>query len=160
MTLKELLAAAKAAVEAGDLEKAKALTEQAKALKAITDLEPVDAPVQRLPFASGGQAETSGTEDLAIKAWYVKKYGEPHAAMTQVAKEIYAGQDYTALTWAKNVDFRRYLRTGYGDPKLSRVILISPAQIMQAVEAGISVAEMKTTMIEGQDTLGGYARAA
>ena len=35
MTLNELFAAAKAAVSAGDLEKAATLTEQAKALKAI-----------------------------------------------------------------------------------------------------------------------------
>lgn len=44
MTLKELLAAAKAAIASGDVEKARELTEQAKALKEIEVLEPVSEP--------------------------------------------------------------------------------------------------------------------
>ncbi len=44
MTFEELIAAAKAAVAAGDLDKARDLTEQAQALKAIGELEPVENP--------------------------------------------------------------------------------------------------------------------
>jgi HK97 family phage major capsid protein len=158
MTLKEMLAAARAAVESGDLDKARTLTEQAKAMKALDELEPAPiapAPVVRLPFGPVDAKADAPTEDPAMKAWTVKRFGEVPIAAAQIAKELY-GQDYHSLLWAKSADFRRYLRTGVGDGRLAKLIIMTPSEIMEAVENSVSVAEMKTTSIEGQDSLGGY----
>lgn len=189
MTLKELIAVARKALEEGDLEKAEELRKKAEALKALDALdqpepapspqpepepkpEPVAAAVkaspapataapqpQRIPFPTTAPAAPPTIDSLAIKSWFVKRYGEPQNAVEHIAKELY-GQEYMALAWAKSADFKRYLRSGHYDPQLSRVMLLTPDQITEAVVTGVPVAEMKATMIEGQDTLGGLAKAA
>lgn len=163
-TIQEFLAAAKTAVLAGNLDVAEKYTKQAQALKAIEDAEvktaapvTVAKSVQRLPFSSEPSAveEPAPQENVAVKTWFTRKFGTLETGVEQVAKELY-NSDYQHTTWAKNVDFRRYLKTGHFDPRLQRVILLTPEQIVEAVASGVLVSEVKATMIEGSDTLGGY----
>ena len=38
----------------------------------------------------------------------------------------------------------------------ARTLLLTPQQIVNAAAAGVTVSEIRATMIEGDDTLGGY----
>ncbi len=153
-TAKEFLEAAKQAVIDGNLTQASTLREQAAALKAIeTDLAAeVPAIPPRPPF---GDADGGKGSSPSVKFWYVKKFGEPDAGFDQIAREIYGG-DYYATAYAKNADFRRFIRTGAYDSRLGRTVMLSHTQIMDAMYAGLSTQEIKATMVEAQDTLGGY----
>ena len=164
-TIPEFVAAARDAVIAGDMDKANGFRAQAEALKALDAIEapaPVATPVPtapvRLPFATkeAAPATKSTGESAAIKTWYNKKYGDLDVAMEAVASELHGGEDYKHMTWAKNADYKRFLRTGVGDPELMHIVLLTPAQIFEGISSGYSVKEMKATMVEASDVLGGY----
>src|SRR5688500_3627882 len=131
MTLAELITAARAAVEAGNLDEAERLTNQARAIKALDVLEtpaPAPEPVAvkstpiRPPFAVVEPVKDETQDDEgAIKSWaakrvYVKKYGEPEAAFDQIANELYpryvvnGGSDYYGFMALKHADFNQYLK--------------------------------------------------
>lgn len=156
-TVKELLDAARAAVLENKLDEAEALKNQAVALKSIEDLTPPPAPEpepQRLPFGDP-QTQDAPKGDPAVKSWYQKKFGELPLAAEQIAKELYS-EDYSQVVWAKNAEFRRFLRTGYAEDRIARQIVLSPTQIMDIAAAGLGVGEIKSTMIEANDELGGF----
>jgi HK97 family phage major capsid protein len=91
--------------------------------------------------------------DLAVKSWYVRKYGEPSRAASQVSKELY-GADLHKVSAAKNADFVHWLRTGKSS--MHRTLVYSGNQIDEMIASGAGVAELKATQIESQDVLGGY----
>lgn len=160
-TLAEILDAAERAALDGKLDEAKALQERASTLKSIQDMKAAQ-PVTRVtrpPFADGNgnddKNEKQPTANAAVKSWYVKRFGELDKATEQLARELYA-DDYQHLTWRKNADFRRFLRTGEYDPALKSLVLLTPGQIMEGVFSGLSIGEIKATMVEAIDSLGGY----
>lgn len=153
----ELKSKAEALILENKIDEATVLVNQAKALKSLEDIQdtPVKAAPVRLPFGDApDEPAPDKTPNASVKTWYVKKYGELPAANQQVADELYG--NFMDVSYRKNADFRRFLRTGYGDPALSKVVLLSPEQIVNAVAAGFSVAELKATQVESADTLGGY----
>lgn len=169
--LEDLVKGAEKAFKSGDFEKATKLAEKAgkmgaaqKAVGSLAELKAETKPlqvktaeIQRLDM-SGGSANPQPVitpDDVAMKSWYVSKYGQTAQGAEQIANEIY-GRDFVKLSWAKHADMRRWMKTGYCERDLERVLLYSPQQIVNAAAFGVSVAEMKATMIEGQDTLGGY----
>ncbi|KPL80230.1 phage major capsid protein [Herpetosiphon geysericola] len=161
MTLQELLAAAKTAIAKGDLDEAAQLTAQAEALEKVQALEvksagnvPAAQPV-RPPFA-GDQPTGDEPAELSasVKMFAIKRFGEIDSACKQVSRELY-GQDYEQIAYDKNRDFRRYIKTGQCDAKLSRTLLLTPAQIAEGAE-DYTVSEVKATMVEASDELGGY----
>jgi HK97 family phage major capsid protein len=165
-TFAEILEAAEQAALDGKVDEAKALQDRAATLKSIQDMKAASKPAgtpARPPFGStedaGEQSGEKGGEDAAqataIKAWYVKRFGEPDKGAEQIAKELY-GQDFKSVTYYKTADFRRFLRSGMYDPKLGSMLLLSPDQIMDIVADGIPVSEIRATMVESRDTLGGY----
>lgn len=153
MGWKETLAAAQAALKLSDLDGGEALIRQAELEKKAESLEAVVDERARLPFPAEAAADAAPPESVAIKSWYVKKYGDEGAAMDQVMDELY-GPGYKHLAWAKTADFVRYIRTGRYDDKLHRAVVYSPAQVAQALADGMSVSELKATQVESQDTLG------
>lgn len=176
MDYKQLIAEARAALEAGDLDQAEALLKKAKLAREADTMEMDDAEekpgdysrqtkaagpaVYRLPM--GGTPSTSGpaSEQTAVKSWYVQRFGTFDAAAEQVLRELYGTRDYAGLTAAKMADMRRYLQHNVADPALERLILLSPRQISLAVQNGVPVngpQSVKATMVEAQDALGGYA---
>lgn len=153
---------ARAAILAGNLDEAETYTKQAKALKSLDDLTPkVDTSV-RPQFGATEPEETpiSSATAMAVKSVYIKKFGEIDAASEQIYKELYGTSNYPMLRAMKMADCNRYLRTGAADPKLQKMVLLAPEQIMAAIVGGVPVSEgnytIKATMIEAQDTLGGY----
>jgi HK97 family phage major capsid protein len=163
-TTKTLIAEAKAALERGDLVAAKTLTDEAKATKAIEDVEASVAAQeaaavksQRLPFGNGDRddAQLDAMTEVAVKTWYVNKIGTPEAELETVMADLY-GRQFKAAMWAKAQDFTRFMRTGQADPRLAKQLMYTPDQIRQYLVDGIDVATLKNVQIESADVLGGY----
>jgi HK97 family phage major capsid protein len=155
MGWKETLVEFDAAIKAEELDKAEGLLKRAdleKRAESMVEVKVAD-PVARPVFDA--PAADAPAESMAVKSWYVKKYGDDGAAMDQVMGELY-GSNYRGLAWAKTADFVRYIRSGHSDPKLHRAVVYTPAQVAQALADGLSVSELKATQVESQDTLGGY----
>ena len=175
-TLPELLAEAEALLTAGKLDEFDAAMKTYNAAKILEDAKIAATPAVksnpkgaiRLPFAASDATLDDGApadgakaaQDWAAKRWYVKKYGELDPALTQIVHELYPNvrdvNDYYRLNAAKSADLNRYLRRGAFDPALSSTVVLTQDQIAEAIMFGNSVSEIKSTMIEAQDTLGGY----
>jgi HK97 family phage major capsid protein len=156
-TVKELLDAARAAVLENKLDEAEALKNQAVALKSIDDLAPPPSPepeVKRLPFGSTESPDQGEEAPAHIKSWYASKYGDFAKGAEQISRELYGG-GYELAAWNKSVSFNRFLRTGVQDQYAS-MVLLTPQQIVNAAAHGLTVAEIKSTMIEANDELGGF----
>jgi HK97 family phage major capsid protein len=113
--------------------------------------QPIDAgdPVE-------DRAGAPGADDSVRTAWYASRFRSVPAGAEQIARELYR-EDYSALAFRKMRDYGRYLRTGeISDHRLARTLLLTPQQIVDAAAHGVTVAEIRATMIEGDDTLGGY----
>jgi len=151
--VKQFVEDARKAIVEGRLDDAQKLTEQAKAMKALEPFDVAAEPV-RLPMGEPAAESQEKETPASIKTWYQKRFGEPSAANAQVAKELYG--DFMALSYAKSQDFRKYVRYGVTEGNLSRQLVYSPNQIVDAVGAGFSVKEMKAAQVESTDTLGGY----
>jgi HK97 family phage major capsid protein len=162
MGYKETLALADAAIKAGTLDEADRLLDTAEREKRAESLAVEAKSViegNRL-LPGTGESMPALTPHPAIKAAYVKKYGELDAGAAQIYKELYGTDDYATLYTMKMADLNRYCKSGYMDPQLSRMVLLAPDQIYAAVLSGVPVSEgnytIKATMIEAQDTLLGY----
>lgn len=157
-TITDYLAQARQAIAAGDLERARQLTEQAKALKAVADVEGETAPRLPAPEPAPASDAAATVQDVAVKSWFARRYGDVDAAIAQIGRELYGhiAPSYEQAAYRKNADFIRWIRTGYYDPVLHRTVLYTPQQLADAVLAGAGVAELKSTQIESQDVLGGY----
>jgi HK97 family phage major capsid protein len=156
-TVKELLDAARVAVLENKLDEAEALKNQAVALKSIEDLTPPPPPepeVKRMPFGNPEGDQPKDEAPAHVKAWYVKKYGDIASGAEQINRELY-GAAYEQVAWQKSVSFNRFLRTGFQD-EFASLVLLTPEQIVNAAANGLTVGEIKSTMIEANDELGGF----
>jgi len=141
---------------ASEVEETKAWS--AKSAGMLPIAVPGVAPAERSDEDSPAQRQEAATK-AASRAWYVKRFGDVPAAAEQIAKELYGeydNGDFSYVAMKKHQDFVRYLRTGEGDRKYSRMLLLTPQQIIDAAADGATIAEIKSTMIEADDTLGGY----
>ena len=161
---KDLAIKALAAAQEGKLEEWKTLNDQAEALRqqatamkasqAIID----EAGQVKMPAALPVGAEPGlpeGDADELKAALNAIRYGEVEPQMAKAMQEIYGG-DYRQQLWEQEKAFSRYLRTGKADKPLTRQFW-GPDDVKSMLVRGLSVQEIKATMIEGQDTLGGYA---
>jgi len=156
LTVSAYVEKARAAIAAGNIDEAEAITRQARAAKALVDLEPKVDPASRLPFADApADAPRETANDIATKSWYARQYGDSGTAMDQVMTELY-GSDHRKFAWAKSADFVQYVRTGRADPQFHRSLVYSPTQVESFLQLGMSVKELKATQVESQDVLGGY----
>lgn len=173
-TLREQLAEAitngKHAVDAGDLDKAREYKSQAERLqesielaKSFDGFAPSPAPV-RPPMPGAGEGTMPNADDSTDEAKHAEavnkavnmlRFGEPEGPQDVVMREIYGG-DYRQRVADETKAFVRYLRYGERERGRGRQtwdIDHVKGMLMQ----GMTVAEIKSTMVEGQDTLGGYA---
>jgi HK97 family phage major capsid protein len=159
LTVSGYVEKARAAIAAGNLDEAETYTQQAKAVKALADLEPKVDPAARLPFGEPVAEKTENTTAMAVKSIYIKQHKNLDETTDQIYRELYGTDNYPALLAAKMADVNRYMRTNRVDPRFEKMVLLSPGQIMAAVMNGVPVAEgtysIKATMVEAQDTLGG-----
>lgn len=178
MTLQEQLAQtiadARQALEAGDVDKGRELRQKAESIKAgIDELNHINglsdaakaAPMRPgLPGAPAGDATLPQAPAGESKAWndvYVTRFGDEDAAM----KAIYAdllGSDYRRVIAAQSAAYAKYLRFGDRDlgqdeRRILRMQIFPQADIKKMLFDGLDLAAIKTTMVEAEGTLGGYA---
>lgn len=116
--------------------------------------QPKQAPAR--PSYVGFEARQPDPKEAAIKAAYIMRYGSDIDDPTSlVMREIY-GDDYRQLALDQEVAFGKYLRYGEESKSLRRQVW-GISHVKDMLSKGISVAAIKATMVEGQDTLGGYA---
>ena len=176
MTLKEQFAAkvaeARAALEAGNLEQGRAFKAEAETMKSalveLDDLETmkagVPAGVMRPPMPGDPPKpapDAGGASSKMFDALYRLRFGEEDATMKSVYEDL-VGADYRQTFYNQNVAFAKYLRGGEAaleraDVHLLKRQIFPSSQIRKMIEEGFDVATIKTTMVEAQGTLGGYA---
>ncbi|MCG3207309.1 MAG: hypothetical protein FOGNACKC_00909 [Anaerolineae bacterium] len=155
----------------GDPEQARELMDAAKALKAKAEvmkeamdfLKASDEPIQDIDFPDDdplfddvdGKADP---ENDVIKAVNVIRFSglegidDPTGVVMQ---EIYDG-DFREHIFNQTKAFGKYLRGKNPERILTRQ-LWTPADVKSMLMSGLGVTEIKATMVEGQDILGGYA---
>lgn len=141
------------------LDEADGLRSQAAAMKrALGIIDEVSEPQLpgELPMGpEGGEPPETGEQDAMTKAINELRFGSLDDPTSLVMREIY-GQDFRQLQYEQTKAYNRYLRTGRGDKILRRQIW-SPEYVKSMLKDGFTVAEIKSTMVEGADELGGYA---
>ena len=166
------LANAKSAYEAGNIEEGdrhKAEAEKfSKAIKGLATLDGIQGDAAKsmrptLPVPNGTQAQSAAPapNDATIKAIYHMRFGEDSAAKSAVLTDLIGG-NYKQQIWDQNAAFAKYLRGGENnldrdDTKLMKSQLFAFEDIQSMIANGYSVAEVKSTMVEAQGTLGGFA---
>lgn len=154
---------AQAKLQAGEVELAKSLVEEAKSLK--TQAELADEIASQKSFYEQADYSTqvpvansngSGSGDELAKALQdirsENQVGEPEA---KILKEVY-GEDYRQRQVDEMKAFTEFLSTGKRHRSYERQRW-GKSVILDMIKTGLSVQEIKSTMVEGQDTLGGYA---
>jgi HK97 family phage major capsid protein len=151
----ELAAAAKAALESGDVAQANDLLAKAKALKATLEFEQELTAGQRLNMPVADAPAQSSGADVALKACYSQQFNgaDLNGDADLVMRDLYG--NYRQEAYAKAASFARFLRTGQMDQYARRVIL-TPQQAMKMVADGQDFSSIKTAQIESQGDLGGY----
>lgn len=182
MTLKEQLAQAianaKAALEQGNLEEGQTYRQQAESLKAAIDemarLEMMALPAEpmRPPMPGVGSGASApapvqpqaGIGEDAMKAFhavYTMRFGDENAEVKAVFTDL-LGREYRQRIYDQYTAFAAYLRSGEGalsreQQTLLRQQVFAPSQIKAMVRDGFDFSTIKTTMVEAQGTLGGFA---
>lgn len=184
MTLQEQLALklteARQAYESGDVEQGDALKADAeklsKSIKALSELTGIETQTKsvlrpQLPgagngaFANGGSDKpaepTEDVESPTVKAVYSMRFGDENAAKQAVLTDM-LGKNYRQTVWDQNAAFAKYLRGGEmaldrDQVKLLKSQIFAFEDIEGMIKNGFSVAEIKSTMVEAQGTLGGFA---
>ena len=143
---------------------AKALIEQADMLKDAKSIEvDLSQPVMpaALPTASTPEvdpAEAKAQDEARFqKSVHVLRYGNDIDDNTSlVMREVYDGDDYRQLNYDQVKAFVGFLRGGEAARILKRQVW-NIGDVKSMLRDGMTVAEIKATMVEGQDILGGYA---
>lgn len=128
------------------------LRERADALKAADDIIEFAGQVIRPDLPTG---DTQPNATKAVDAAHVLRFGSVDEPTDLVMREVYGG-DYRQIAFDQVKAFTRYMRAGVTDRALTRQVWDAD-HVKAMLKDGLTVAEIKATMIEGQDTLGGYA---
>lgn len=160
-TVSDFIKLSREAVLAGDFDNAEKYKQQAVAMKGLDDLTPKVDVSKRLDMGDGTTPVSEASlKGAAMKAWYTQTYGgDITGDVEMVMRDLY-GSDYRQLRYAKAVAFNQWIRTGRCDPRMERLVVYTPEQVMAEIATGASVAELKATQLESQDSSGGLAKAA
>lgn len=175
MTLQEKLAAAlakgRSAIETGDLAAAQAAKQEAEncrdLIKSASDLDELETSTKStpmrpgLPGTSGSQQRPSDSDDASTKAIYTLRFGEESAAKTAVLTDL-MGTQYRQTLWDQNAAFAKYLRSGdrfldRDEYSLLQKQIFPFEHIHEMVKNGFDTKTIKSTMVEAQGSLGGFA---
>lgn len=170
----ELIEKARTALLAGKLDEGQKYRAAAeKAQKAITEMATLDTMIQ-LPGTSQNSAlvrqmaEQSGRQEqpsaaqAAVKAAYVARFGDPDEAVKAILRDMH-GPAYDEAYVNQRHAFQKYLRYGEkqltsDDVKMLQQVVFTPGLVKMALNEGFDyVTSLKATMIEGVNSLGGYA---
>lgn len=179
--LSGLVALAEKALNDGDMEKYAELEPQItetetkiKAAQRVIDAKTLAEPpappkkqvVNPLPLGADEPPEdpdkaVKAAELEALQTIRVLRYGDLDASKAAIAKQVY-GDNYLKMVDDQERAFDAYVR--FGEKAAGRVdFSVLNNQVwhiddtMDMLKVGMNVAEVKDTMIEGTDVLGGYA---
>lgn len=133
------------------------LQERAVKLRAV---EERDAQLQAT-MGVAAQEASAASEDKSFGPTYTLRFGEESKAQEGVLTGL-VGPDYRQQIADQNTAFAKYLR--FGDRALERSEwqllqkqIFPWSQVEYLVKNGMTLAQIKSTMVEAQGTLGGYA---
>lgn len=106
-----------------------------------------------VPVGGVQTAPPTPQEDPVRKAVNILRHGVTDEPTSTVMHEIYGG-DYREILDRAEKGFVDYLRRGGAEQRRQ---LWSPGHVLSMLKSGMTVQEIKTTMVEGTDVLGGYA---
>jgi len=106
-----------------------------------------------------GEAKRAGAPQDTGAALYEARYGEPPRAVKTLARELY-GDDYEGMRLHQWRAINKWFRQGDSGLKAEdwavlRQPILTPSQIEQAVKLGMDLMQVKATLVEASDTLGG-----
>lgn len=166
-TVSDFVRLAREAVLAKDFDLAETYKQQAIAIKGLDDITPKADATKRLDMSGDAGAQDAlekSANAAAMKAWYTQSTGgkDIDGDIDAVLTEMYG--NYRQMRWAKAADFVRFIRSGRSDPRLEKLVVYTPEQVMLELAGGMTVADLKSaqkaTQVESQDTSGGLAKAA
>jgi HK97 family phage major capsid protein len=116
------------------------------------------APV-RVPFEEGDSTPEPEANDVN-KSVYVLRYGEIDSAVKAVAQDLY-GKDYQQKRQGQKDAFVKYLRFGdrhldAGEERSLKTTIMTPEQIRNDIKSDVPFTEMKATLNEASNELGGF----
>lgn len=129
----------------------------------VPDAQQRNSAITRPPysFKAAGDEPESDEATKAINSFYQTRFGDEKAAEKAIFEGA-IGKDYRKTIIEQDAAFGKYLK--YGPDRLSgteKSVLskqIYPLDgILSMVKGGMSVDDVKTTMVEAQGELGGYA---
>lgn len=147
------------------MDEAEALKARAEAMKSASEMKssieepqapaylPVEDEEEEEPQA---KAVNETPESQQYKAVYVHRHGEISPENAPLVKSIYGDVNYYQLNHEMMADFGAYLRTGKASKSLTRQVW-SWDHVSEMLKSGMSPRDIKATMVEGTDILGGYA---
>lgn len=170
-SLATAIASAKTALEQGDVETGQKFRQEAETYKSALDelgrLDAIGQTVMRPPLPGAGAGAVAPLpvkaemESAAFGEVYVTRFGAPEEALKGVMTDL-IGRDYRQTLYDQYGAFAAYLRGGdraidNRQAALLRQQVFAPSQIKGMIADGYDVATIKTTMVEAQGTLGGFA---
>lgn len=166
------------AIDDGDLEEAQKYQQEAQTLKDLIDAEeamkslelPETEPIRPpMPGEGAGALPEPPPDDgdkpvdPFIKSFFVSRFREPAVIEHTVLKDLH-GVDYMQKYWNNRQAFLKYVRYGFDgrtwtqdEANALKEIILTPEAVKTALWRGFdSVATLKATMIESQETVGGF----
>lgn len=174
MTLQEKLAAALAnarkAIADGNVDDAAKFKKEAEdisgLMKSASELDALESSNKSAPMRPGmptNKVEDKIEEDNSgsMKAVYTMRFGDDTVAKTAVLRDL-IGPNYQQTLWDQSASFAKYLRNGENhldreEAKLLKTQVFAFEDISAMIKNGFSVSSIKSTMVEAQGSLGGYA---
>lgn len=153
-------AEAQAKLQNGELEAAKNILAEAKSLKEQADVER-EIMEAKSYYNSPNYRVSPPVEDEAYEPELAKsimtlRNEDVNDTEARILREVYGSGDYRQHNIEEMKAFNEFLRGGKVNPQFTRQRW-SKSVILDMVKKGLSMSEIKATMVEGQDTLGGYA---
>jgi HK97 family phage major capsid protein len=143
------------------MKEADGLKTQAERYKAVEDRDAELKTAEKNAPKDSGAGGKAGNEAPTFKHVYAMRFGDEPEVKVAVMRDL-VGDDYRQFVWDQNAAYAKYLR--YGDMGLDRdeaqllkKQLFPWQQVEALLKAGMTIGQIKTTMVEAQGTLGGYA---
>lgn len=169
MTLQEQLAMkiteARQALEAGDVERGRDLRLEAESIKSALDeldlINGIVSPEPMRPPLPGSTGTSSAAKSADVDLFYTSRIKDEPDVVKSVYKGI-LGSSYRDFMIAQERAFAKYIRGGErslngDDVKALSTQVFPSSDVLAMVRDGYDTAAIKTTMVEAQGTLGGYA---
>ena len=148
----------KALVAEGEalLERAEVAKSIAAGLKTVAEPQ-LPAPLPTEPEPAPAATPTQADHDAAVmKAVTILRHGITDEPTSLVMHEIY-GDDYRQKFWNQEQGLKAYMRDPHARIERGQKQMWSAPDVVDMLKTGLSVQEIKSTMVEGTDVLGGFA---